>query len=275
VAAGDALATSPDGVTWTEQEKPTDSYINTIIFDGSQLVAITDEGEILISLDGLAWSLQASHTDNSLYDTAFNGSSLVVVGEDGLILSSSASAVAKPAIKTQPVSQTAEVGKKVTFSVTATGTGPLTYQWQKNGKNITGATSSSLTLTNLKTTNNGSYTVVVTNAGGSVTSKAATLKVVPKVVPLYILVQPKPVSDKAGAKVTLSVVVNTPATKPITYQWFKGSEPMKNAAGHINGAKTDTLIFKSLLKSDAGTYSVTITNPAGSLKSVTVRVTVR
>ncbi len=274
VAVGNALVTSPDGVTWTGHDQPSES-IYSIMSDGSQFVAGDNDGNIYTSPDGVNWTTQPTHTDETLYGVAFNGSTFVAVGQDGLILTSGSAAVAKPAIKTQPVSQTGEVGGKITFSVTATGPGPLTYQWLKNGKNIAGATSSSLTLSNLKTTNAGSYTVIVTNAGGSVTSNSATLKVVSKVVPLYILVQPKPIADKVGAKVTLSVTVNAPATKPITYQWFMGNVPVKNEAGHINGAKTDTLIFKSLQKSDAGTYSVTITNPAGSIKSTTVRVTVR
>ena len=63
------------------------------------------------------------------------------------------------------------------FSVGVSGTSPLSYQWNKNGTPISGATLSSLTLTALKWTNAGSYTVVVTNAVGSVTSATATLTV--------------------------------------------------------------------------------------------------
>ncbi len=276
VGGDESIITSPDGVTWTQQDDPADE-IDAITSDGSQFVLVDDDGQIFSSPDGATWTKQASHmnTRPNLYGVAYNGATFVAVGRYGVILSSASTVVAPPTIKTQPASQTGEVGKKITFSVTATGPGPLTYQWFKGAKAIAGATSSSLTLSNLKTTNAGSYSVTVTGPGGSVASNSATLKVVSKIVALYILVQPKPIADKVGAKVTLSVVVNAPATKPITYQWFMGNVPVKNSAGHINGAKTDTLIFKSLQKSDAGTYSVTITNPAGSIKSTTVRVTVR
>ncbi len=68
-------------------------------------------------------------------------------------------------------------GTTATVTVTATGADPLSYQWQFNGVNINGATSATLTLTNVNASNNGSYTVVVSNLGGSVTSTAVTLTV--------------------------------------------------------------------------------------------------
>ncbi len=72
-------------------------------------------------------------------------------------------------------------GQTATFSVTATGTAPLSYQWQKNGTAISGATSSSYTTPAETTSDNGAlFTVVVTNSVGSVTSNAATLTVNPR-----------------------------------------------------------------------------------------------
>src|ERR1700677_1812036 len=83
-----------------------------------------------------------------------------------------------PVITGQPVSQTVTVGQTATFNVTATGTGPLTYQWFDNGTAITGATSSSYTTPAATSTDSGSvFTVTVTNASGTVTSTPATLTV--------------------------------------------------------------------------------------------------
>jgi len=82
-----------------------------------------------------------------------------------------------PAIVTQPVSKTVAAGQPATFSVTATGTAPLTYQWQKNTVPISGATGSSYTISSAQAADAGSYRVVVSNASGSVTSAAATLTV--------------------------------------------------------------------------------------------------
>lgn len=82
-----------------------------------------------------------------------------------------------PTIVTQPVSQNATIGGSVTFTVSASGSGPFTYQWRKNGTPIAGATSASLELTNLTSASAGSYTVVVTGPGGSQTSAAAVLTI--------------------------------------------------------------------------------------------------
>jgi kumamolisin len=86
-------------------------------------------------------------------------------------------ALAAPSITAALQSQTAVAGSDVVLSVAATGTEPLAYQWNLNGIAITGATSATLTLANVGTSQAGTYTVTVTNALGSVTSNAATLTV--------------------------------------------------------------------------------------------------
>jgi hypothetical protein len=81
-------------------------------------------------------------------------------------------------ISTQPASQTAAVGQTATFTVLATGAAPLSYQWQKNGTAISGATLASYTTPALTSTDNGAkFIVVVNNAMGSATSTAATLTI--------------------------------------------------------------------------------------------------
>ena len=83
-----------------------------------------------------------------------------------------------PAITTQPASQTVIAGKTASFTVAATGTAPLTYQWSKNGTAISGATSSTYTTPAETTTdNNAKFTVAVSNGAGSATSNAAILTV--------------------------------------------------------------------------------------------------
>ena len=86
---------------------------------------------------------------------------------------------AAPAITTQPQSQTVTAGANVQFSVTASGSPAPTYQWNFNGVAINGATSSTLSLTNVQTTSAGTYAVTVTNGSGSLTSANATLTVSP------------------------------------------------------------------------------------------------
>jgi hypothetical protein len=83
-----------------------------------------------------------------------------------------------PSISMQPTNQTVTVGHPATFSVTATGTAPLYYQWRKNSSNISGAMSASYTTGATTTADNGAkFDVVVSNSAGSVTSSAATLTV--------------------------------------------------------------------------------------------------
>ncbi len=85
--------------------------------------------------------------------------------------------IAAPIITSQPQSQTVLAGLNATFSVVATGTSPLSYQWSVNGVPISGSTSSSLSLTNVQPANGGNYAVVVSNSFGSVTSSSATLTI--------------------------------------------------------------------------------------------------
>lgn len=91
--------------------------------------------------------------------------------------SGSSSTSTAPTITTQPVSQSAVAGASVTFSVVATGSSSLSYQWRKDGSSVSGATSSSYTISSVTTSDAGSYDVVVTNSAGSATSSAATLTV--------------------------------------------------------------------------------------------------
>jgi hypothetical protein len=80
-----------------------------------------------------------------------------------------------PTITTPPQGQTNSIGSNITFTVFATGTAPFTYQWRKNTTNLVGQTGTSLALNGVATNDSGSYTVVVTNRAGSVTSIVATL----------------------------------------------------------------------------------------------------
>jgi len=93
-----------------------------------------------------------------------------------LLLAAASSAVAQPVITVQPTNRFVNASAAVTFTVAASGTG-LTYQWLFNGTSLTGATSSTLSLAAPQPTNWGYYSVIVTNASGSVTSQVAELKV--------------------------------------------------------------------------------------------------
>jgi hypothetical protein len=84
-----------------------------------------------------------------------------------------------PAITSDGICRVADAGQPATLSVTASGTAPLRYQWRLNGSDVAGATSSNLTFAAAQLTNAGSYTCVVTNSSGSVTSRVMSLTVYP------------------------------------------------------------------------------------------------
>jgi hypothetical protein len=89
----------------------------------------------------------------------------------------SASASKPPTITAQPQYQTTRVGGSASFVVSASGNGPLSYQWYLNGTPVAGATASTLSLENVQLNQQGTYTVAVSNAAGGVTSAGAVLTV--------------------------------------------------------------------------------------------------
>jgi hypothetical protein len=174
-------------------------------------------------------------------------------------------APAAVAITAQPASQTAFVGQTATFSVTATGSPALTYQWRKGGAAISGATAATFTTPVLTAADSGaSYTVVVTNPVNAVTSAAATLTVNPAVAPT-ITQQPASISVRANDAASFAVAVS--GSSPFTYQWrFNGA--------NIVGANAATFTIPQVGTGDAGTYTVAVTNAAGSAISAGATLTI-
>lgn len=168
-----------------------------------------------------------------------------------------------PSFTTQPSDQTAYAGGSVTFTAAATG-GTVTYQWRKNGVSISGATSATLTLNNLTTADEGSYTVVAQNADGSTASAIAELTVLPSLAPT---ITSQPTSQVGGRLGSVSFTVVATGSPAPTYQWKKNGT-------NIPGATTATLSLTSLVTADAGNYSVVVSNAAGSVTSDQASLTV-
>lgn len=126
---------------------------------------------------------KASAGDAGTYSVFIANSTGSVTSAGAVLTVTPATKVDAPTITTQPVAQTISSGGSASFSVVATGTAPLSYSWQKDGVAIVGATSASLSLTNVVNTTTAnttaSYRVVVSNSAGSVTSNAAVLTVRP------------------------------------------------------------------------------------------------
>jgi hypothetical protein len=174
----------------------------------------------------------------------------------------SSNSAQSPTITKQPANQAVTVGQTATFSVTATGTAPLTYQWFDNGTAIAGATSSTYTTAaTVIADNNSQFTVTVSNAAGSTKSNPATLTTMIGL-PVFTT-QPTSVNVCNSASITLSVV----ALNASTYQWSFNGSP-------IAGATSSSYFIASATATNAGSYTVTVTNAAGSVTSKAATVLV-
>jgi len=175
--------------------------------------------------------------------------------------------VVAPTITTQPVNQTVTAGQTATFTVVAAGTAPLSYQWQKNGVNIAGATAASYTTPATTTADSGtSFDVVVSNTAGTVTSAAATLTVNPAPVAPSITTQPANQTVTAGQTATFTVVAA--GTVPLGYQWQKNGV-------NIAGATAVSYTSPATTTSDSGaTFDVVVSNTAGTVTSAAATLTV-
>jgi hypothetical protein len=159
-----------------------------------------------------------------------------------------------PSITSQPASLVRCAGQMASFSVAASGTSP-SYQWRKNGSNISGATSSTYTIPSVGVGDAANYNCVVTNACGSVTSNTASLTVN---VPPSITLQPADTTVTEGDNVTLTVAAE--GTSPISYQWRKNEIDIVgavSAAYTINNAEVE----------DSGSYDCVVSNMCGSITS--------
>jgi hypothetical protein len=169
----------------------------------------------------------------------------------------------------QPSSLTVQVGSNVTMAIGAAGN-QLSYQWQKDGQAIQGnvsAATPTLTLTNVQHGDAGSYTVVVSNAGGSATSDPVVLKVsdTPVPPPPVITFQPQDQTVAVGSPTSLGVAIL--GAEGFFYQWFKNGVLIPGATGSM-------LSFHSAQISDAGSYLVVISNSSGSVTSRSAALTV-
>ena len=177
------------------------------------------------------------------------------------------SLIGSPVVVSQPVSRTNNAGTVATFQVLAEGTAPFGYQWRKDGvnlgtrTNIVGAQTASLTLKNVLHADEAGYSVVVSNALGSVTSLVATLSVVDP----FIATQPA--SQNANPGAAAAFTVTAAGTAPFHYQWRK-----EGAA--VAGATASSLSWTNVQGPDAGSYEVVVSNGLGSVTSLVALLTV-
>ena len=165
-------------------------------------------------------------------------------------------------ITTEPADLTVIQGETAVFEVIAGGTPPLAHQWNFGGNAIDGATTQTLTLENVQANQAGSYTVDITNAAGSVSSRTALLQVL---VPPVIILQPTDTSVIEGGSAAFTAGVS--GSQPLTYQWQRNGID-------IAGATDSTLALSAVAAADEGTYGVSVSNAGGSIESQAASLTV-
>jgi hypothetical protein len=164
--------------------------------------------------------------------------------------------IAGPAIISQPQSLTLNSGSDAAFSVTATGSGAVAYQWRLNGTNLDGATDLSYTQTNAQPGDQGSYSVLLTDKTGSTASSNAVLTIV--TAPPLIAAQPQDQLVQVGQTATLTV--GAAGSLPLGYQWLFNGNPLP-------GATNASCAIPAVGCPDAGLYSVVVSNYLGSVLS--------
>jgi uncharacterized repeat protein (TIGR03803 family) len=168
--------------------------------------------------------------DGTFYGTTQNGGA----ADQGTIYRFSVSG--PPQITSQPANQTVYAGANVVMSVAVSGSQPMFYQWQQhgtnvvNGGNVSGATSRTLTFSNATLANSGTYSVVVGNGLGLLTSSEGTLTVISS--PPFFTLQPASQTVSPGTIVTFNS--SALGNLPLTYRWLKNGTNLVDG-GNLSG----------------------------------------
>lgn len=172
--------------------------------------------------------------------------------------------ITPPVITTQPTNITVSIGQSATFQIVASGA-HLHFQWMRNGMNFGITDKPTLTLSGIKTSDTGQYSVVVRNSAGSTASAPANLTV-EGVALSTISAQPQSTTAEVGGMLTLSVTVKSSAT-PILYQWYHNGIAIPGA--------TSSLFFQNgITAADGGQYDVTVTDSGGTITSSAATATI-
>lgn len=168
-----------------------------------------------------------------------------------------------PTITTQPADVTVCTGQPFTLSVTASAQGPLSYQWHKGTTALPGQTGPTFTIANAGEAREGTYTVRVTTACGSVVSTPVTVTVDPTTT-----ITEQPITARTlniNGSVTLTVAAT--GTNTIQYQWFKDGV-------ELTGVVAPSYTITSAAASDAGRYWVRVRSSCGDVFSDTTTITI-
>ncbi|HEX3624799.1 MAG TPA: immunoglobulin domain-containing protein [Verrucomicrobiae bacterium] len=181
----------------------------------------------------------------------------------------------RPAITGQPQAINTTTNVASSFTVTVSSLYPVFYQWQDNGVNVTnssnigGSKSSMLSFAHSDVTNDGNYTVIVTNMYGAVTSSVAAMFVSPIALPPSYTASVLKLTNYIGQTVNISASALT-GTPPFTFQWYDGSTLLSegadgNGSGYIGAQSLSTLTITNAQIADSGNYYLAVTNGVGGI----------
>ena len=169
-----------------------------------------------------------------------------------------------PSFSTQPAGQSVSAGQPATFSIAASGTGPFTYQWLKNGSPISGAIGSSFTTAATSLADDGtSYTVVVTSALGQVTSSPAILSVAPLAANLAFT----PIGPQSYGATPVVLGVSSASPGAITYTVVSGPATISGSTLTITGVGTIVLSASQVASGNFAASTQGISFPVSPVRS--------
>lgn len=282
VAVGDggSIRTSPDALAWTARDSGVSEDLNAVRHADGVFVAVgahnqNDYGAALLSSDdGLTWTSEFAPFAGTLHAMAVANGQLVIGGDRGALLSIPFNDADSPTFTQNPASGSVNEGATINLSATVSGAPTVTYQWFRNGQpltnggNVSGADAASLSISDVRPEDAGSYVLIAANDAGSRATAAADITVVLKPA---VLTQPASQSVFSGANVQLSISVTGNA--PFTYRWRKNGVPLMEQAPY-SGTGTSTLSIDAATTAEAALYSVEVANAAGTMESHAAALTV-
>ncbi len=213
--------------------------------DGKDIAGATSDTLILSGV---------SSADAGIYTCIVSNDNNSVTSDNAILTVNAATEITK-----QPESKKLCIGESVVFDVKANGEN-ITYQWQKDNEDLSNENTSTLTIANISSDDEGNYKCVVKGLCGTVSSDEATLTIN---APIQVTTQPQSQDVKQGENVTFSIA----ATGAISsYQWQKDDSPISDG-GKYSGTSTSELTISSVSTAEKGNYSVKVSGACGDVIS--------